>query len=126
MGQHLNSGMAIRFVAIAVVTLTIAATVMQVRRRDEFAAASSTSARAMPDPLRAELIRCQALGEAGARDDDCLHAWAESRRRFLRPDRQVEEPFLVGPADPNPPTASLKDQHRLGEDHSPTSKRRSE
>jgi conjugative transfer region protein TrbK len=35
------------------------------------------------DPLRAELARCQALGQAGASDPGCLAAWAESRRRFL-------------------------------------------
>ncbi len=35
------------------------------------------------DPLRAELVRCQALGPAGAADAACLAAWAESRRRFL-------------------------------------------
>jgi len=37
------------------------------------------------DPLRAELVRCQELGEAGPRDHDCLKAWAENRRRFLAP-----------------------------------------
>lgn len=35
------------------------------------------------DPLVMELTRCQALGKAGARDEQCLRAWAESRRRFL-------------------------------------------
>ena len=35
------------------------------------------------DPLRAELARCGAMGEAGGRDPACLHAWAENRRRFL-------------------------------------------
>jgi conjugative transfer region protein TrbK len=37
------------------------------------------------DPLRAQLGRCQAIGEAGARDPACLRAWAENRRRFLAP-----------------------------------------
>ncbi len=37
------------------------------------------------DPFAAEFTRCQALGDAGARDPGCLAAWAESRRRFLRP-----------------------------------------
>ncbi|WP_374575966.1 putative entry exclusion protein TrbK-alt [Phenylobacterium sp.] len=36
-----------------------------------------------PDPLAAALRHCQALGEAGARDADCLATWAEGRRRFL-------------------------------------------
>ena len=41
------------------------------------------------DPLAAEFARCQALGEAGAHDPQCLAAWAESRRRFLMPDHRV-------------------------------------
>lgn len=46
-------------------------------------ASAVPAASATVDPLRAELTRCQALGEAGARDAACLAAWAESRRRFL-------------------------------------------
>ena len=57
------------------------------------------------DPLRAELIRCQRLGEAGPRDPACLSAWAESRERFLargarpgvRATRAIEIP--AAPAD---------------------------
>ncbi|MBV9840617.1 MAG: putative entry exclusion protein TrbK-alt [Sphingomonadaceae bacterium] len=44
------------------------------------------------DPLTAEFARCQALGEAGARDPQCLAAWAENRRRFLTPDHRVLGP----------------------------------
>ena len=40
---------------------------------------------ASADPLAAEFTRCQALGDAGARDAGCLAAWAESRRRFIAP-----------------------------------------
>jgi conjugative transfer region protein TrbK len=32
-----------------------------------------------------ELQRCQALGEAAAKDAACLALWAEIRRRFLTP-----------------------------------------
>lgn len=35
------------------------------------------------DPLRESQRRCQQLGEAAARDGDCLRIWAETRRRFL-------------------------------------------
>jgi conjugative transfer region protein TrbK len=35
------------------------------------------------DPLRAELMRCQRLGEAGPHDGACLIAWANARARFL-------------------------------------------
>jgi conjugative transfer region protein TrbK len=40
---------------------------------------------AAADPLVVELYHCQALGQAGASDPDCLRAWAENRRRFLAP-----------------------------------------
>ena len=45
------------------------------------------------DPLVAELTRCQALGEAGARDEQCLRAWAETRRRFLGVGAPLAAPF---------------------------------
>lgn len=37
------------------------------------------------EPLRAALQRCRELGEAAIRDQDCLAAWDENRRRFLNP-----------------------------------------
>ena len=46
-----------------------------------------------PDnPLRRELARCQALGEAGPRDARCLGAWAQSRSRFLTGTKATEAP----------------------------------
>ena len=36
-------------------------------------------------PDDAELMRCQALGEAATNDAACLALWAETRRRFLTP-----------------------------------------
>lgn len=47
-------------------------------------------AAAAGDPLRAELIHCQAIGQAGASDASCLQAWAENRRRFLAPGARSE------------------------------------
>jgi len=42
------------------------------------------TAQARPgDSEAATLARCQALGEAGARDESCLAAWARNRQRFL-------------------------------------------
>lgn len=43
-------------------------------------AAAGFTARSALGPA---LARCQALGEAGARDADCLAAWAANRRHFL-------------------------------------------
>ena len=38
---------------------------------------------ARPDPIQAELIHCQGLGEAAANDAACLWAWTQNRRRFF-------------------------------------------
>jgi conjugative transfer region protein TrbK len=35
------------------------------------------------DPLREGQRRCQQMGEAAARDSECLRVWAETRDRFL-------------------------------------------
>ena len=35
------------------------------------------------DPLQAELLRCNGLGEAALNDPACRAAWAENRRRFF-------------------------------------------
>ena len=45
------------------------------------------------DPLVMEFTRCQALGEAGVRDQQCLKAWAETRRRFLGIGAQPTQPI---------------------------------
>ncbi len=37
------------------------------------------------DPLRAELLRCNSLGQAALDDPACRSAWAENRRRFFSP-----------------------------------------
>ena len=34
-------------------------------------------------PIDGRLARCQALGQAGAQDADCLKAWNDARTRFL-------------------------------------------
>jgi conjugative transfer region protein TrbK len=70
------------FVAIAITATAVEMT------RDEAPIVRPTvtpSAEREVDPLRAELVRCQELGEAGPRDHDCLKVWAENRRRFLAP-----------------------------------------
>ncbi|WIM12471.1 putative entry exclusion protein TrbK-alt [Enhydrobacter sp.] len=76
-----------RFGAVAFVAVAITATVIQLTRKEEWLEmrpAPSAQVGAA-DPLRAELLRCQGIGEAGPRDPACLRAWAESRRRFLMP-----------------------------------------
>ena len=47
------------------------------------------------DPLQAMLRSCQLAGQAAGSDPGCLAAWAENRRRFLRPGRaRPSEPAL--------------------------------
>lgn len=43
------------------------------------------NSKTVPGPDHAELLRCQALGEAATNDAACLALWAETRRRFLSP-----------------------------------------
>jgi conjugative transfer region protein TrbK len=40
------------------------------------------------DPLRAELLRCNGLGQAALDDAACRSAWAENRRRFFSPGKR--------------------------------------
>ena len=76
-----------RIGAVAFVAVAITATVIELSRKEERPEIKPTRPAQVgaTDPLRAELLRCQSLGEAGPRDPACLRAWAESRRRFLMP-----------------------------------------
>ena len=72
----------------------VAATVVMAVKEAEMPSGDEARPMAMRPvaPLTAEFARCQALGEAGARDPQCLAAWAENRRRFLMPDHRVFGP----------------------------------
>ncbi len=86
-----------RIGAVAFVAVAITATVIELTRKEErpeMRPAPSAQVGAA-DPLRAELLRCQGIGEAGPRDPACLRAWAESRRRFLMP-RTTPSPGTPG------------------------------
>ena len=74
-----------RIGAIVFVAVAVTATAIEMTRKEEEPASpfAGPAVAAAADPLRAELIRCQRLGEAGPRDPACLSAWAESRERFL-------------------------------------------
>lgn len=75
----------LRLVAAGFVILAIALTGLELRRPPPPGPPAIWLAPTRPaaDPAEPELARCQALGEAGARDAGCLAAWAGSRRRFL-------------------------------------------
>jgi conjugative transfer region protein TrbK len=99
----MDGKMLARLGAIVFIAVAVTATAIEMSRDEEPAESWTTSrpATTPSDPLQAELIRCQALGEAGARDAACLRAWAESRRRFLQPGTPSAEPLRN--AQPAPP-----------------------
>ena len=71
---------AVVFVAVAITATTIEMT----RKEDEPPAQTVGPSEDTPaDPLREAQRRCQLLGEAAARDTECLRTWAETRDRFL-------------------------------------------
>jgi conjugative transfer region protein TrbK len=95
-----------RIGAVAFVAVAINATVIELSRKEErpeIRPAPSAQVGAA-DPLRADLLRCQGIGEAGPRDPACLRAWAESRRRFLMP-RTTPSP---SPSGASPPTSETR------------------
>ena len=73
-----------RIGAIVFVAFAITATVIELTRKDEpVRPAPAPSLAPSVDPLRAEQRRCQQMGEAAARDPECLRVWTETRDRFL-------------------------------------------
>ncbi len=94
-----------RLGAVIFVAIAVTATAIEMTRQDETAAnpVAPTFSPSAPDPLREGQRRCQRLGEAGARDAECLRVWAESRDRFLGLDRKQPPtaPQAASPATPN-------------------------
>ncbi|OLP58899.1 conjugal transfer protein TrbK [Xaviernesmea oryzae] len=93
-----------RLGAVVFIGVAITATAIETSRKDE-TQMEQPAERILTrpaDPLRAELIRCQLLGEGGSRDAACLRAWAENRRRFLapgaRPMERLPEASALQPA----------------------------
>ena len=84
-----------RLGAVIFVAVAITATAIEMTRKEEEPAAQAVrpSEDTPADPLRQAQRRCQLLGEAAARDTECLRTWAETRDRFLG----------VGPAPAPPP-----------------------
>ena len=74
-----------RIGAIVFVAVAVTATAIEMTRKEEepVAAVLRPVQDMLADPLRADQRRCQLLGEAAARDTECLRVWAETRDRFL-------------------------------------------
>lgn len=74
----------IRLGAVIVAVAAIAAAAFELARKEgEATPISRPSDESPSDPLHAAQRRCQLLGEAAARDGECLRVWAETRDRFL-------------------------------------------
>ncbi|WAC61310.1 putative entry exclusion protein TrbK-alt [Brevundimonas sp. SL130] len=105
-----------RLGAVIFVAIAVTATAIEMTRQDETPAnpVAPMVAPSAPDPLREGQRRCQRLGEAGARDAECLRVWAESRDRFLGLDRQ--RPSVPSDDDPvtkeTAPTTQLPAEER--------------
>ncbi len=74
-----------RLGAVVFVAVAITATAIEMTRKEEGPPAQTPrpSEDMLADPLRDAQRRCQLLGEAAARDAECLRTWAETRDRFL-------------------------------------------
>ena len=82
----MNGKLLARLAAVIFVAVVLTATAVEMARDKEPVVPTSpvrAAEDAAPSPLRAELTRCQEMGEAAARDPACFSAWAEHRRRFL-------------------------------------------
>lgn len=114
----MDGKMLARLGAVVFVAVSITATAIEMSRKEEAPEAwpSGRAAVTAADPLRDELIRCQALGEAGPRDPACLRAWAENRNRFLAPGARPAEllPNITpAPRDNLTPQSDRSDQPAL-------------
>ena len=70
--------------ALVLIAAAIPATVLALNRTDAPpSAAPERIVEPERDRLRESQRRCQQLGEAAARDAECLRVWAETRDRFL-------------------------------------------
>lgn len=79
-----------RLAAAIFLLIAIVVAIIELGRQGEEARASRPVAGVAQEPFRAELQRCQALGEAALQDQSCLDVWAEKRRDFLRSEPKSE------------------------------------
>lgn len=81
----MDARLLIRLAAAIVATAAIAAAAFEMTWKEEGTTlpAARSGEEKPSGPLRAAQRRCQLLGEAAARDSECLRVWAETRDRFL-------------------------------------------
>ncbi|MER8961169.1 putative entry exclusion protein TrbK-alt [Mesorhizobium sp. M0701] len=95
---------AARMTAVLALGAAMTAAFMALRGDGSQDASSPRSAHPGGEPAGAELARCRNIGMAAIADEVCRRAWAQNRRRFLRP---------AQPATPNAIPSIEKDQSRL-------------
>ena len=103
----MDSKLLARIAAIIFIAVSLTMTAIELTRTPKPGRGELGSAAVDPvavDPLRAELSRCQRLGQAGASDSACLVAWDENRRRFLG------QPVIARGVTPTPTPATPSDQ----------------
>jgi conjugative transfer region protein TrbK len=77
-----------RLAAVIAIAVAITAAALHLALEENSTEAKLSPAAAetpRSNPLRETLRRCQQIGEAAARDPECLAAWDKNRRRFLSP-----------------------------------------
>lgn len=85
---------AARMTAVLALGAAMTAAFMALRGDGSQDASSPRSAHPGGEPERVELARCRDIGMAAVSDEVCRKAWAENRRRFLRPTKTVT-PYAV-------------------------------
>ncbi|TJV53515.1 MAG: conjugal transfer protein TrbK [Mesorhizobium sp.] len=86
-----------RIIAVIFVAIAVAATAVEMTRKDDKPGAAVLEAPATSQsPLREGLRRCQVLGEGALRDSGCLRLWTEQRDRFLG----SKAPFVSSTSQP--------------------------
>jgi conjugative transfer region protein TrbK len=111
----MDAKMLARLGAIVFAAVAITATAIELTRKEQEPNVSGLHrVQGEPvDPLRAELIWCAGIGEAGPRDPGCLRAWAENRERFLapgsRPAERLPEASSMSAAPAIVPTAPVSE-----------------
>jgi len=76
--------------AVGVAIMIVALWLAGIDVRDADPPARSAPER-VSDPLQAELLRCNGLGQSALDDAACRAAWAETRRRFFGSRKQHGE-----------------------------------
>jgi conjugative transfer region protein TrbK len=100
----MNLKIAARMTVVLALGAAMTAAFMALRGDGSQEATSPRSAHPGGEPAKIELARCRDIGMAAMADEACAKAWAENRRRFLRPSR---------PAAPYAAPSTEEDQSRL-------------